>query len=151
MISQDTPSAALAPAADPSSAPVPRVVVIDDDDSVRMLVVHFLNKRGFATTGFADGKSALAAIDVTPCDVVLTDLAMHETSGVDVIRRLRQAHPALKIVAITGGDSRSLTYQLATLFLGAGNIVTKPFSLPELAAITRRLCSSPGPAPQPFS
>lgn len=123
------------------------MVVIDDDDSVRTLIVHFFNRRGFATTGFPDGKSALAAIEAAPCDVVLTDLAMHETNGVDVIRRLRQSHPDLKIIAITGGDSRSLTYQLATLLLGAGNIVTKPFSLPELVATTRRLCNPLGAVP----
>lgn len=147
MVSTPAPSTCSVGQPSDTCAPTPRVVVIDDDDSVRTLIVHFFNRRGLATVGFPDGKTALAAIEANPCDVVLTDLAMHETNGVEVIRRLRQSQPELKIIAITGGDSRSLTYQLATLLLGAGNIVTKPFSLPELAATTRRVCNSTGSVP----
>lgn len=132
----DTTTTCVLPAS--AGAPArPALIIVDDDESVRALVVHYLSKRGFDVTAFSDGKAALAWLEHNACAVVITDILMRETDGLEVIRHLRRTRPALKVIVVSGGDSRGNSYLKAARLLGAANVMSKPFSLADLDAAVR--------------
>lgn len=81
----------------------PRVLVVDDDPNVRMLLERVLRGAGYNITVGQDGQEALElAAKLTPFDLLLTDLKMPRIRGEELARRLRQAQPALKVLYLTG-------------------------------------------------
>jgi CheY-like chemotaxis protein len=79
-----------------------RVLMIDDDPSVREVVSCVLDSFGYDCQTTADGVSGLARFDEGGWDLVLTDLAMPEMSGWEVAEAIRQRSPTMPIVLITG-------------------------------------------------
>ena len=79
-----------------------RVLVVDDEPDVRLLLRLQLERAGHEVTGEAgDGVEALAACDADPPDVVVLDLLMPTMNGFETIPRMRTAHPDVRIVAYT--------------------------------------------------
>jgi CheY-like chemotaxis protein len=83
-----------------------RILVIDDDDQVRSMLKHTLEKEGHQVTEAADGKTGLRLFQQmeTP-DLVITDIIMPEIGGIDTILALRSQNPDVKIIAISGGGT----------------------------------------------
>jgi DNA-binding response OmpR family regulator len=84
----------------PSPRP-PRVLVIDDDRHVRMLLCDLLAAWGYAADAAADGAEGLSRFGPGTHDVVLTDLGMPGLSGLDVIAGVRDRDPAVGVVMFT--------------------------------------------------
>jgi len=118
-------------------APAPRVLVVEDDDSLRHLIFDSLDREGFALSLAATGEEALAlAQDETP-DVILLDLMLPGIDGFEVCRRLR-AEPMLRdisVLILTALDGESDV--VAGLEVGADDYLTKPFSPRILVARIR--------------
>ena len=90
-----------ATAADPGRKPL--VLVVDDDESVREVVMTSLEAAGFAAEGAADAADALASIDRgTAIDAVITDFYMPGTNGLDLIREVQKRYPTLPAILLTG-------------------------------------------------
>ena len=109
-----------------------RILVIDDEQPIRELLRHVLEKEGHEVVEAQDGKDALRLAEQSPPDLVITDIMMPEQDGLEVIRTLRRESPDLKILAISGGGLlRSRALHVANL-LGAFDTLQKPFALDVL-------------------
>lgn len=124
------------------------ILVVDDDATVREVLVDYLHAAGFATAEAADGPAALGlAVDQRP-DLVLLDLTLPGLDGLEVFRRLRAhqgATPVIMLTARSEEPDRILGFEV-----GADDYVAKPFSPREVVlrvqSILRRAAASAGPA-----
>jgi len=83
-------------------------MVVDDDPLVRELMGEQLRCAGYEIATFADGRSAIAALEggLTP-DLLLTDFSMPQMNGVDLARRVRKRRPGLPVIVLTGYASEA--------------------------------------------
>lgn len=106
-----------------------RVLVVDDDPTVREVVCRYLEAAGFAVDAAEDGRIGLDAALADPPDLVVLDLMLPGLDGLEVFRRLRAAAPVPVVMLTALGDEED---RLVGLELGADDYVTKPFSPREL-------------------
>jgi DNA-binding response OmpR family regulator len=107
-----------------------RVLVVDDDVTVREVVVTYLKAAGYDVSEAADGESALAALREQAADLVVLDLMLPGLDGLEVCRRLRARGDDLPVIMLTALGSE--TDRVVGLEHGADDYVTKPFSPREL-------------------
>ena len=129
----------------PYAGHVPRVLVVDDDPTVREVVVAYLEQAGHETAQATDGPSAVAAARAGP-DIVVLDVMLPGFDGFEVCRRVRAQTPGLPIIMLTAlGDEED---RIAGLDSGVDDYLGKPFSPRELvlrvASVLRRTSPSPG-------
>jgi DNA-binding response OmpR family regulator len=126
-----------------------RALVVDDAPEFRELVGTLLKRAGFVVELAADGAAAIAAARAFEPDVVVLDLGLPGTDGVEVCRQLRTFSDAY-VVMLTGREDE--VDKLIGLSVGADDYVTKPFSARELVARIRAMLRRPrsaAPAPPP--
>jgi DNA-binding response OmpR family regulator len=122
-----------------------RVLVVDDDATVRDVVARYLGDAGYRVDVAADGDDALRAAALAPPEAVVLDLMLPSIHGLDVCRALRAvaAPPAIVVLTALGEEDD----RIRGLELGADDYVTKPFSPRELVlrvgAVLRR-ATAPG-------
>jgi DNA-binding response OmpR family regulator len=109
-----------------------RILVVEDERSLREALVELLTKRGFDVETAADGLTAAERGVASEVDLVLLDLALPRLDGVEVCRRLRMARPALPILILTARGSED--ERVKGLTAGADDYLTKPFGTSELLA-----------------
>jgi two-component system cell cycle sensor histidine kinase/response regulator CckA len=127
-------------------APPLRALVVDDEESVRGFVNRVLIKGGYETVVASDGAEAeSAAKSHGPFDVLVTDLVMPEMSGDELVRRLRQTEPRLKVLYLTG-FSDHLFKEKATLWADEA-FLDKPCSVNGLLEAVSLLVSGRIPGP----
>jgi CheY-like chemotaxis protein len=116
-----------------------RVLVVDDEESIRRSLVRFLQRRGHTVEVAASGLEALQRIDDAPVDatfdVVLTDLRMPELGGDQLFRLLRARGRGLerRLVFVTGDSATSSAHEF--LVSTGQPVLMKPFALEELAHV----------------
>ncbi len=108
-----------------------KVLVVDDDEAVRVLLTRYLEMEGFTVEQVRDGDSALATIASTQPDLVLLDLMLPSADGLDILTRLRRDSEVPVILLTARGSEAD---RILGLKLGADDYVVKPFSPDELAA-----------------
>ncbi|WP_329055000.1 response regulator transcription factor [Amycolatopsis sp. NBC_01488] len=124
-----------------------RVLVVDDDETVRDVVRRYLEVAGFTVDVAGDGAEGLAKFAAHETDLVVLDVMMPGINGLEVCKRLRQVSqvPIVMLTALGEEENR-----IAGLQLGADDYVTKPFSPKELslrvASVLRR-ARMPRPEP----
>jgi DNA-binding NtrC family response regulator len=94
------------------------ILVIDDDFDFRALVRTILSREGYNVWEAENGIEGLQLLEWAPIDLVITDMIMPEQEGIETIRRVRTLHPQVKILAMSGVDSRH-TYLRVAAHLGA--------------------------------
>jgi sigma-B regulation protein RsbU (phosphoserine phosphatase) len=111
-----------------------RLLVVDDDELNRDMLSRRLERKGFRVDVSADGPGALAMIADQPFDLVLLDVMMPGLSGLEVLKIVRQRHPAteLPVIMATARDQSEEIVQ--ALELGASDYVTKPLDFPVVLA-----------------
>jgi two-component system KDP operon response regulator KdpE len=109
-----------------------RILVTDDDPSLRRALNNTLHSLGFDVREASDGEHALAEIRRDPCDVVLLDVNMPGMGGVATCREMRKMFPVVQILMLSVRDREE--EKVKALEAGADDYVTKPFSVPELVA-----------------
>jgi two-component system phosphate regulon response regulator PhoB len=115
----------------------PRVLVVEDEDSLATLLQYNLDKEGYQVSIAGDGEEALVQIDEAMPDLILLDWMLPKVSGIEVCRRLR-ARPETKNLPIIMLTARvEETDKVRGLDTGADDYVAKPFSMSELAARIR--------------
>jgi two-component system KDP operon response regulator KdpE len=111
-----------------------RVLVVDDDPAIRRGLVAELQVAGYETIEAADGREGLSRFEAETPDLVLTDLAMPESDGYELIASIRKlARTPIVVLSVRGSD----TDKVRALDLGADDYVSKPFSVQELLARVR--------------
>ena len=124
-----------------------RVLVVDDEPTVRDVVVQYLRRDGHEVTEAVDGHQALELLASAPPDLVVLDLMLPGVDGLEVLRRLRATSDVPVIMLTALAEERD---RVTGLELGADDYVVKPFSPRELAArvngVLRRSNGRDGPA-----
>ena len=126
---------------------MPRILVIDDNELLRSAVVTMLTRAGFSVEDTSDGKAGIAMFHKNPPDLVITDIFMPDKDGIEIIKALKHSRPQTKIIAMTGGGERHLIdIASAAKFLGADDVLHKPFENESLlAAVNAALGILPPP------
>lgn len=107
-----------------------KILVVDDELEVRLVLTEFLESQGYEVTAAASGAEALAMVDAAKPHVVLLDVTMPEMDGMETLKRLAAAHPGLPIIMVTANADVDITSRL--LALGAADYIPKPFDLDYL-------------------
>jgi two-component system response regulator MprA len=117
--------------------PVARVLVAEDDRSVRESLVRALRLEGYDVTAVTDGEQALAQVETDPPDLIVLDIMMPNLDGLTVCRRLRSRRVATPVLMLTA--RHEVSDRVTGLDAGADDYVVKPFALDELSARMRAL------------
>jgi DNA-binding response OmpR family regulator len=119
---------------------MPRVLIIDDDVTLRQALTKHLERAGYDIRQAADGDAGIRACERHPADAVLVDIFMPGQGGLQTIDRLRRAWPEVKIVAMSGVPrAGSLDVERHAVALGADRFISKPFEAAELVALLAAL------------
>ena len=120
-----------------------KVLVIDDDPMVRYAIARLLTNNGYEVATAEDGERGFAYLAKEAPAVVITDLIMPGQEGMETIHRLKQEHPELPIIAMSGGG-RVCDFDMLPMaeLMGADATVAKPFEPDELLSLLQRLCGS---------
>jgi len=110
------------------------VLVVDDEPTIREIVVSYLKRDGFRTLEAADGNRARELLEAEAPDLVVLDLMLPGVDGLELCRRLRARSQVPVIMLTARGEEAD---RIVGLELGADDYVTKPFSPRELAARVR--------------
>jgi CheY-like chemotaxis protein len=105
-----------------------RLLVVDDDPSVREMLGRVLVGEGYAVREAADGATAIEIAGAAQCDLVLLDLGLPGTSGWDTLERLTATSPAMPIIIITGRSHQVLN----ALAAGVQALIQKPLDFARL-------------------
>ena len=115
-----------------------RIIVIDDDVQIRVLLKEILQQEGYEVVDAPDGLEGVRLYRENPADLVITDIIMPEKEGLEIIRELRTDFPEVKIMAISGGGRIGPEpYLQIAERLGAKSILTKPIERDELIGAVR--------------
>ncbi|BFU94450.1 MAG: putative Response regulator, CheY-like [Nitrospira sp.] len=109
------------------------VLVVDDEQLVRELLVQFLSLRGYRALGVKDATAALAMIDQAPPDLILLDLFLPGMSGVEMMRRLRQKEFGGAVIIITGSHDEEVLEEAWALH--PQEVLTKPVDLERMLSV----------------
>ena len=116
-----------------------RILVVDDDAKVRMTARALLEAAGYEVVEAESGEAALTMLRSEGVEVVVTDIFMPHTDGIELIHALHRDSPGLPVVAMSGGgfDDGKDVLSVARL-LGAAQIVQKPLTQRKLVGAIRR-------------
>jgi DNA-binding NtrC family response regulator len=118
-----------------------RILIVDDEPEVVTILTKYFNDAGYSVDAAAHGGDALIAVSHHRPDVVVLDILMEGLDGVQVLERIRELDPAIRVIMITGSSDVSL--KPAAMAMGAFAYVTKPVSLEQLhRAVTAALGES---------
>ncbi len=116
------------------------ILVVEDDELLRALVCDVLEMSGYSVRTAASPEEALGEAAKCQIDLVITDVVMPGLTGVDLAERIREHHPRLQILFMSGYTDRAL---VARGVLEPGvNFISKPFSNRALTALAREILSS---------
>ena len=114
----------------------PRVLVIDDDEDIRGLVVELLQRAGLEVDQAGDGRAGLRAFHQTPADLVLLDVSMPELDGWETLERIRDLSDVPVMMLTARGAELE---RVRGLQAGADDYMVKPFGRQELVARVQAL------------
>lgn len=118
-----------------------RILFVDDEEELVSAVVERLEIRGLEASGAANGADALHKLDQQRFDVVVVDVRMPEMSGLVVLQRVRQLHPTIKVILLTGHGSTQDAEE--GLRLGAFAYLQKPVDIEHLVDLIRKAADEP--------
>ncbi len=122
----------------PRQNPAPLVLVVEDEPDVRLLISTVLKCAGMEAVEVSDGASVLKLLDghSGAIDVLVMDVQLPDQDGFTLLRDIKQRHPRIPIVMITGHGS--ITDAVEAIRQGAANYLSKPLQITEFVEIVRR-------------
>jgi two-component system response regulator AtoC len=112
------------------------ILVVDDDTEVRETLSSVLLDEGYVVEAVKSGKEAIRASETAYFDVALIDMELPDMKGIEILRRLKEKHPGMVQIIITGFPS--LENAVKAVNEGAHGYVLKPFNIGELLKIIRK-------------
>lgn len=112
-----------------------RILIVEDEESIRSGLLDLLEIEGYETAAVGDGDSAIEKAAQWKPHLVLLDLMLPKSSGFEVCRHLRKHHPDMFVIMLTAKNEEMS--KIAGLEMGADDYITKPFSVSELLARIR--------------
>jgi DNA-binding NtrC family response regulator len=121
-----------------------RILVIDDNDDVREELSDLFSDVGFGVSTARDGRDGLKQMAASHFDLVITDILMPDMEGLEFILAIKKAHPAIKIIAISGGGRyRNMSFLEMAKKFGADRAFEKPLPIKALLKDVVGLVNSP--------
>jgi len=113
-----------------------KLLVVDDEDTLRTIIKDQLELHGFDVDTAEDGMQALESMNTKQYDVVLLDIRMPGVDGMEVLRTIRGKNRAEKVIMLTAVDELKVAKD--SLLLGANDFMTKPYDIKNLVACIHR-------------
>jgi DNA-binding NtrC family response regulator len=118
-----------------------RVLVVDDEDSPRMVLRLELINEGYEVETASDGDEAMAAVDKGKFDLVLLDIKMPRVNGFEVLKFIKTSHRDVRVIMMTSFSDLKSAYESEKL--GAEGFVIKPYELVALMGTIERVLKQP--------
>jgi CheY-like chemotaxis protein len=120
------------------------ILVIDDDEALRNVTAEILMDAGYTVDDAPDGRSGLALYETGHQDVIITDIAMPDMDGLELITNLSRLSPRPKVIAMSGDSQFSESVYLPTArHLGVKTTLSKPIRAETLLAAVAKVLSEP--------
>lgn len=127
-----------------------RVMIIDDEEDIRIVLKEVLVRAGFDVVVASDGNEGLNMLREQAADLVITDIIMPGSDGVETAYDIRMEFPMIKIIVMSGGGNvapldyepsaiATTAYLASAAAVGADMTITKPFDREELIKVAREL------------
>ena len=113
-----------------------RILIVDDEEIVIRSCLRILDSAEFQVEAVQDGREALRKIEENPYDVVILDIMMPNIDGLEVLRRVKETHPNVDVIMVTGLSQIDTAVQ--AMKLGAFDYISKPFEPDELKLVVQR-------------
>jgi len=113
-----------------------KIAVIDDEPIVCREIQRGLSKEGYTVQGFTDAEEGLKAFERVPFDLLLCDLRLPGTGGLEVLKQVRTKHPQTEVIIITGYGT--VDSAIEAIRSGAFHYVTKPLKMAEIRLLVKR-------------
>ena len=118
-------------------------LVIDDQPEMLNMMKVVLERLGFDVTAATSGKSIVHDLDDVFYDIIITDIFMPDTDGIEVIRKLRRSRRDIPVLAVSGGGARlDGDFLRVAKLLGASDVLRKPFMPGDLQRAVQDLVAS---------
>ena len=114
-----------------------RILVVDDEESIRDLLRLVLTGEGYSVVTANDGEEAIEHLEAQRFDLVITDLVMPKVNGIEVLRAAKRIDSNFPVIVITGYPSVETVTELVRL--GAGDYLTKPFNVDVVLVTVAKL------------
>jgi EAL domain-containing protein (putative c-di-GMP-specific phosphodiesterase class I)/CheY-like chemotaxis protein len=132
------------------TAPIPKVLVVDDEPAIRRVLSDFLKMEGFAVDTAGDGEAAVARLAAEQYDVVISDLKMPKLGGLELLGEVAQLNPDALTIVMTGFGT--VDTAIHAMKAGAYDYILKPFKVDVvLATIVQGLARKRKEAEQSYS
>jgi len=114
-----------------------RILVVDDNESIRIILAESLEYQGFRVSTAADGQRAWELVQHMPFsyDLVLTDMQMPAMNGIELLSKIMMESPWIKVIVMTGGQDPDL--KIKAELLGAFTVLFKPFGVDQISQTLR--------------
>jgi len=113
-----------------------RLLVIDDDESVRLLLRDLLEEAGYAVRTAKSGEEALQLIRVATYDIIITDLRLSGMHGLEVVKEVKAIDPGIDVIVMTG--YASVNSAVESMKAGAIDYITKPFNSDHIKMVVQK-------------
>ncbi len=119
-----------------TETPLTKILIVDDEVAQMKALCHTLQDHGYETTGFSSAKAALAAMEQTSFELLLSDLMMPEMDGLALLQAALQKDPNLVAIIMTGEGT--ITSAVSAMKSGALDYILKPFKLSAILPVLDR-------------
>ena len=106
-----------------------RMLIVEDERDICECLQDFFSAKGFSVLSAFSGEEALKRLERDPADIVLLDLILPGLSGIEVLRRVKELHPKVRVVVVTSVDQDDVRSQAHRY--GAAAYITKPFDFSD--------------------
>ena len=113
-----------------------RILIVDDEEIVIKSCLRILGGGDYYVEVAHDGREALRKIEENPYDVMILDVVMPNMGGLEVLRRVKETHPDMDVIMVTGLSQVDTVMQARKL--GARDFISKPFEPDELKQVVQR-------------
>ncbi len=114
-----------------------RILIVDDNRELREILEEYLKGENSQIEGAGDGKEALEKHNISPFDLIITDLNMPEVTGMELIRTIKKENDDTEFIIITGYASMDTAVEAVKI--GAFDYIVKPFRMEELQVVVKNV------------
>jgi two-component system response regulator (stage 0 sporulation protein F) len=119
-----------------------KVLIVDDQNGIRILLMEVFNSEGYTTFQAANGKIALEIVEKESPDLVLLDMKIPGMDGLEILKHIKEMNPSIKVIMMTAYGELDMIKEATEL--GALMHFTKPFDIDEMrVAVNMQLKDSP--------